>query len=713
MINISKHIYSCTYWHPYKQDSSSSIFYLIPKNRIFRLLTFSFAKKMLPHYFLAIILTFCPIVSLSYAATESAYTNKNEAKQFFIYKLFSKLNNKSDFQDKKIGIENIFRTNIEQSHIVNNMAYGELLFYYYQNKPIKSLIHLMTSDQRNRFQQHSDHAEVLKGSLYLSMGMTEHAKFFFNKTAKTSLNPETRNKAWIALAGLAYRQKNYQQTKYILTNKIEELNKSDFSIKQMNQIHEYLGLIYLREGSYQNAIIELEYIYNDPLKQRYALYNLALAHINLSKLDTAIFYLQFLLDLPTYNAEDDAIRDKAASALGQFYLYENNHFLSRQSYREVRLNSAFANEALLGLGWANLKGADPSQALSPWLELLERDQSQKAVQEAFLLTARAYEELNAYQDALSAYITASNTYENQINNIIKAHDFVNQDEWLKQLKLISSDSNDFLSIYSYIDSPSMPLDGPEASYLYQIYSTNNFNTEFQQFWQLQHIEVYLNELKAKLPVYGTMVENQSVKNKNFKIKFDKKLDSLHIKEFSNRHDAISRQARLTLKDDFLLIATTEEQNRLDKFKAIEKKISQLPETKDFDGIKSRFRIVRGTFLWNIKHDSYRRSYSLKKQFQQSQDEIIKLESLVNKLKHTNINDLTKLTDHSNQIGAIELEVDHLIHRIQKLKNDQYFDLQELASSVLNQRLIHTSNLLARTQIAIARLQDKAASEGRK
>ena len=63
--------------------------------------------------------------------------------------------------------------------------------------------------------------------------------------------------------------------------------------------------------------------------------------------------------------------------------------------------------------------------------------------------------------------------------------------------------------------------------------------------------------------------------------------------------------------------------------------------------------------------------------------------------------------------AIELEIDHLISRVQILKNNQYFELQELASSALNQRLTHTSNLLARTQIAIARLQDKAASKGRK
>ena len=713
MINILNNNFLYTYEHPEKQGGSSSIinFYYLKSliKDFFKALS---TQKLFLNYFIILTLSFLPVFSPAHAAAEAYSINQNETDENFIYKLFKKINFKRDTQDNESEFEIIYQQSIEESHLVNNMAYGELLLYYFQNKPLKSLIHLMASDKRHRFQQYSQHAEVLRGSLYLSMGMTEHAKYYFNRTAETSLNPVTRNRAWIALAELAYRQKDYQQTKNILTNNIENLNKIDYSEAQRNLIHEYLGLIYLREGNYQNAIIEFEYIYNDPLKQRYALFNLALANFYLNQLETAIFYLQFLIDLPTYNVEDDAIRDKAASALGQFYLFENNHFLSRQSYREVRLTSAFANEALLGLGWMNLKGADPSKALSAWLELLERDKSQKAVQEAFLLSARAYEELNAYQDALGAYITASNTYENQINNIIKAHDFVNLGEWLKHLKLVSPDSNEFLSIYSYIDSPSIPLDGPEASYLYQIYSTNNFNTDFQQLRQLQHIETYLNELKAKLPIYITMIENQSLKNRNFKDTLNTKLDSIDLNTFSKQLDTITKQAKHSINEDLLFIATKDEQNKLDTFKSLEKKLSQLPNTDDFNGIKSRFRIVQGTFLWNIEHDSYRRSYSLKKQLQRSQEEIIKLESLVESLQQSNINDRTNLTDHKNYIEAINLEIDHLLSRVQKLKNDQYSELQNLASTILNQRLTHTSNLLARTQIAIARLQDKAASEGR-
>ena len=713
MIKIRKNNSPCAFGHPYNMDSSlNAINFFRPKALIRAWHTIPSSKKVLCQFLLVLILSFLPVLSPSFAATEAKNIKQNEVDKNFIYKLFDKIKNTLGTKGHERTFDNIYLKDIEQSHPVNNMAYGELLFYYYQNKPLKSLIYLMTSDDRNRFQQHSDHAETLRGSLYLSMGMTEHAKYYFNKTIETSLSPVTRNKAWIALAELAYRQNNYQQTKYILSNKIEELNDSDYSVNQMNLVHEYLGLIYLREDSYQNAINEFELIYNDPLKQRYALYNLALAHFHTNQVDTATFYLQFLLDLPTYNTEDDAIRDKAASALGQFYLFENDHFLSRQSYREVRLSSAFANEALLGLGWMNLKGANPTQALSAWLELIGRDQSQKSVQEAFLLTARAYEELNAYQDALGAYITASNTYENQIDNIIKAHDFVNQDEWLNHLKLLSSDPSEFSSIYSYISTPFIPMDGTEASYLYQIYSTNSFNTKFQQFWQLQHIEAYLHDLKANLPVYNTMMENQSLKNGLLEDTLNRTLDSINLSEFSNRLEAISKQTSHTINEDLLFIATKEEQNTLDTLNSLKKKLSKLPKTKDFDGIKSRFRIVHGTFLWNMKHDSYRRSYSLKKQLKLTQDEIIKLESLLKTLQQTDINELTKLSKHNNHIKAIELEIDHLILRIQKLKTDQHSELQNLASSVLNQRLTHTSNLLARTQIAIARLQDKAASEGR-
>lgn len=601
-------------------------------------------------------------------------------------------------------------SNIERSHQVNNMAYGELLFHYFQHQPLSSMTRILAQNQRFGFQEHQDHADILQGALYLSLGMTEHAETIFTATATKSLNPETRNKAWIALAELAYAQKNYQKAKTILSNKIEALGTSDNYKQQKNQVQEYLGLIFLREGQYQKAIEQFETINNDPLKQRYASYNLALAFFALKENDTALILLQSLLKLPTYNAEEDAIRDKAALALGQHYLEQNKPYLSKQAFSEVRLSSAFANEALLGLGWANLKRAEVSTALAPWLELLKRDHAQQTVQEAFLMTPRAYEQLNAFQDAFSSYIIASRVYETEIDRIKNTLSYINQNNWLEQLKpgnAQPASGNDFLSSQG---TEPVPLSGPEAAYLYQLFSTNSFNNGFQQFSELQELEKHLNTWKAKLPVFSLMVENQAFKNNALMGKLNKEINTIDINKFANQIEELSSKASITTEqENFFLLTNDKEQNKLNTFKKLEAIIARLPNTEAFNSIRSRYRIIRGTFFWNLKYNSYRRTYAIKNQLHKTENELSKLELNIKNLQQSKNDAANKHAIHKARINTLEFEIEKLIARIQTHKFRQQAELQSMANTLLNARLTHTSNLLAKTQIAIARLQDKAAS----
>ncbi len=602
-------------------------------------------------------------------------------------------------------------SNIELSHQVYNMAYGELLFHYFQNQTLESLTLILAENQDLGFQEHQDHSNILQGALYLSLGMTEHAEQIFSETAKTALNPQTRNKAWLALAELAYNQKNYPKAKAILLNKFEIESESENDTKQKNQARQYLGLIYLREGQYIKAIEQLETINNDPLKQRYASYNLALAFFARKENDTALILLQSLLKLPTYNAEEDAIRDKAALALGQYYLEQNKPYLSNQAFSEVRLNGAFANDALLGLGWANLKRAETSKALAPWLELLDRNPSQKNVLDAFLMTPRAYEQLNAYQDAFSAYLTAGRVYEAEINHIKNTLKYINQNNWLEQLRPDNILSNTNASL-AFLNTLATPINGPEAAYLYQLFSTNSFNAGFQSFWELQLLEIHLNKWQRKLPVFNLLLENQVIKNNTLNKQLNSRLAGIDINHFARQIESLNKQTSITLtQENFYAPGNDAEQDTLNRLIKLETMIAELPNTEEFDGIRSRYRIVRGTFFWNLKYNSYRRVYNAKKQLQSARDELSRLDENIDKLKTGETKLINKHSQHQRRINTLEIKITELIENIRIQKHKQQKELQSLANRLLNARLTHAGNLLARTQIAIARLQDKAASDG--
>lgn len=623
----------------------------------------------------------------------------------------TRLKKESRKHENETKPESHFESNIEASHRVNNIAYGELLFHYYKMDPLKSMTHILVENDRNSFHEHQDHANILQGSLYLSLGMNEHAEAIFTEAAENSLNIDTRNLAWIKLAELMYVQNRLKKTKYILTNKIKFDNYYENIIWQENKVRELLSLIYLKEKQNHKAIEQLQAIHNDSLMERYAKYNLAVAFFAIGENDSALIQLQSLMPLPVYNEEEDAIRDKAALALGQHFLQQNKPYLSRKAYSEVRLNGPFANEALLGLGWANLNASQITTALAPWVELTKRDVSQKPVQEALLMTPRAYEQLNAFQSAFNDYLKARKIYENEITKINEITNYISNKNWLSQLKPDSLYSFEFNHSHSNLMSISTPLYGSETGYLYELFSSNSFNQGFQQYWELSNLENYLINWQSRLDVYKLMLDNKLSRKKSNHSKLINKINAIDIDRFSSQLDNI-KKSHSEIPQEFNNIFLLAKQNELKKVNTLNKLeniISRLPENDSFDNIKSRFRIIRGTLLWNIKYHSYRSSYKARKDLVSSEKELNNLLETIKKLQNEFIYNPNNLLRYKKQITSFESQIDSLLARTRELKLIQQNELQLVASTWLNNRLIHTSNLLARTQVAIGRLQDKAAS----
>ena len=64
---------------------------------------------------------------------------------------------------------------------IQDLYYGDVLYYFYQDDYITALTHLTAAQQRNRLQHHSDDAELLLGGLYLSVGQHREAGEIFSR----------------------------------------------------------------------------------------------------------------------------------------------------------------------------------------------------------------------------------------------------------------------------------------------------------------------------------------------------------------------------------------------------------------------------------------------------------------------------------------------------------------------------------------------------
>ena len=105
------------------------------------------------------------------------------------------------------------------------------------------------------------------------------------------------------------------------------------------------------------------------------------------------------------NPELAALRDRANLALGFAYLQANEPARARPALERVRLDGPYSNKALLGIGWADAALGDYQGALTPWLELRERNLLDAAVQESYLAVPYAFAKLNANAQSAEYYET--------------------------------------------------------------------------------------------------------------------------------------------------------------------------------------------------------------------------------------------------------------------------------------------------------------------
>src|SRR5213595_1510614 len=67
----------------------------------------------------------------------------------------------------------------EPTHEIKAPQYGDALFYFFQDRYFTSVTTMMASQQFDRLIKHDDEAEILRGGMLASYGMTKEAGDIF------------------------------------------------------------------------------------------------------------------------------------------------------------------------------------------------------------------------------------------------------------------------------------------------------------------------------------------------------------------------------------------------------------------------------------------------------------------------------------------------------------------------------------------------------
>ena len=194
---------------------------------------------------------------------------------------------------------------------VKDLAYGDVLFYFYQDDYFDSITRLLAARELQRLPNTQGEAELLLGGLYLSLGEHVEAGRIFEGLLDANASERVRNKAWFYLGKVWYQRGYLQESERALRQVSDKIQPRISAERYM-----LLAQLMLREDRYDDAIAALSGWHGPPDWTAYAQFNLGVALVRKDRLPEAIAHLDQVGLMDTSNEELMALRDKANLALG-------------------------------------------------------------------------------------------------------------------------------------------------------------------------------------------------------------------------------------------------------------------------------------------------------------------------------------------------------------------------------------------------------------
>ena len=137
--------------------------------------------------------------------------------------------------------------------VVQDLAYGEVLFEFFQEDYFTALTRLLAAQQRGELAHHGVEAELMLGGLYLSYGQHRLAGEIFERVLQQSVEPALHDRAWFFLAKI-WQQRGYLgEAEAALARITDELPKELESERQM-----LYAQVLMDQGRFADALTSLE-----------------------------------------------------------------------------------------------------------------------------------------------------------------------------------------------------------------------------------------------------------------------------------------------------------------------------------------------------------------------------------------------------------------------------------------------------------------------
>ena len=609
---------------------------------------------------------------------------------------------------------------------VADLRYGVALYHYYQQDYIAALAELMVADTRDGIQGHGDNPELIAGGVSLAFGMQHHAEGVFNQILQDERRPQSvRDAAWFYLGKLHYSRGDWAAAEQSFARVSREFKPSLRAQMQALQIN-----IRIRNKNYTD--LTLDNIDSDELRSwsPYTFYNLGAAHAREGNFASAQQFFNELIDIdvvdnPVRRKEQWALQDKAYTAMGYSYLAEKKYAAAIREFTKVRLDGVFANQALLGYGWAAVAQEEYDEALRPWQLLRSRSLMYPAVQESLLALPFAYEKLGAQGEAVNAYQSAEELLAREINLIRDMRATLTEGELLTLVgseplspedakKVLRGDDAEAGALTAVVTDDGqnwLKLDSTSiiktrSAYLNELFAKNTFQTAVLDLRDLLRLQTLLQNWLPKLDAYRELLLQKQAQRDRQEQQLAQHSALQQEQKLQLERATLAQQlAQISSSDNYMALADDETRALYVRIERGQQTIDRMKSAgQDTSELETRIKMFGGILLW-------RAAQQYPAQLAAQQGELKSIDATLVQIAQTRNN--------IEEITATSIDIQPTLARLQVLQKEVSAHLENTDQLIAQQsRLLRQqvdqqlaahekrlNNYLAQAHLAVARIYD--------
>nr|PZN77782.1 MAG: hypothetical protein DIU56_11005 [Pseudomonadota bacterium] len=583
---------------------------------------------------------------------------------------------------------------------IRDLHYGDVLFYFYQDENFEAITRLNAYGHWDLLRHHGPESELLAGGLYLQLGLHNEAGARFEKLLTPDVPLGVRNRAWFYLAKVWYARGYLDRAEKALAQIQGTLTPALEAERQ-----HLLANVLMRQERFDEAVRLLDGWRGPADWTAFAQFNLGVALVRQGRLDEADRFLSAVGTLETSAPELLALKDRANLALGFAYLQADQPAKARPVLERVRLEGPYSNKALLGMGWAHAALGDYRRALTPWLELRERNLLDAAVQESFLAVPYAFGRLEANAQAAEYYESAIRSFDEEMKRLDASIERIRSGRLLDELL-----AGDEEGRYGWFWQLRRVPDAPESRYLYAVLAGHDFQEGLKNYRDLAFLDGTLSRWSESMAAFEHMIETRGRAHAGRLERANALLASDTAERLQRaRNDLAVRLDSIEAEGNVAALGTPEERDQWERIQRLEAALASAPDDEETAELRDRLRLVKGVLYFRLDEAFKARMWQQRRAIRDLDLALREMQNRWIRLERARETAPANTSEFAARVAALRARIAALQARLAAAAERQSEHLERLAVAELEAQKERLETYQVQARFALASIYDRAAN----